>query len=441
MAWGSPMSEQTTEPSHATAPFWTTRKRHYTLFVLCLVGVFNFMDRQILAILLEPIKQDLRASDTQMGLLTGVAFAVFYVVAGFPLARIADRGNRRTLIATCLAVWSLATACCGIVTSFVQLVLARMGVAGGQSSAYPASQSILADLYPASQRSRVIGLLVAAQAIGLGLGFSLGGWLSQAFNWRVAFIVVGLPGIIVALIMLFTVTEPPRGMAEGAAQKVGQASTIREIANFFLGTPAMMVLPLVAIGNGFVGYAMLGWAPAFFMRVHDMSASDVGAAMGVAIALGLFLGNIMGGLIADRVARGNLAKLMVISGCFALVSLPFNIWFTLAPTTATSLIALFFGNLLMTGWLPPIYAVALTLAPARMRAMVVAIVASCLTLSGGMGPLVVGMLNDRFLPRFGEEGVRYSLLISFSGLVVGGVSAFVVAWLLRKRAREAETAG
>jgi MFS family permease len=430
--------EQTTEdtPLSGAPVFWTARKRHYTLFILCLVGIFNFIDRQILSILLEPIKRDLQVTDTAMGLLSGVAFAVFYVTAGFPLARIADRGNRRTLVAACLAVWSVATACCGIVTSYVQLILARMGVAGGEAGAYPASQSMVADLYPVSQRGRVISILLAAQSIGIAFGLFFGGWLNQAFDWRTAFIVVGLPGLILAVVMIFTVTEPPRGMADGVRQEIGVAPTAKEIAQFFLKTPAMLLLLLVAICNAFTGYSLLAWTPAFFMRVHDMNTLEVGKWMGLVIASGLFLGNLFAGLLSDRTAKGNLSTYMIVSGCFALASIPFGIWFALAADTNSSLWALFIGHLLMTGWLPPVYTVALSLAPPRMRAMVMAIVAFCMTLMGiGMGPLVVGALNDAFEPIYGQGAVRYSLLIVHGGLVIGGLAAFGSAWLLRKRAQ------
>jgi len=414
--------------------FWTPRRRHYVLFILCLVGVFNFIDRQILAILLEPIKADLHVSDTAMGLLSGIAFAAFYVTAGFPLARAADRGNRRTLIAACLMVWSIATACCGIVTSYVQLILARMGVAGGEAGAYPASQSIIADLYPVSHRGTVIGILLAAQSIGIAFGMFFGGWLNHAFNWRTAFIVVGLPGLLLAIVVLFTVTEPPRGMADGLPKAVGETPSAAEVMRFIFGTPAMLMLLFVAICNAFTGYALLAWTPAFFMRVHHMNTLEVGKWMGLVVASGLFVGNLVAGRVSDKVGRGNLSTTMIVSGCFALASIPFGVWFALAPDRTHSLIGLFIGHLLMTGWLAPVYAVAIGLAPPRMRAMVIAVVASCMTIMGiGLGPLVVGALNDRLLPVFGQGAVRYSLLFIHAGLLFGGLAAFVTAWLLRKR--------
>ncbi|MET0369946.1 MAG: MFS transporter [Sphingobium sp.] len=421
--------------------FWTARRRHYVLFILCLVGIFNFIDRQILAILLEPIKHDLQVSDTQMGLLSGVAFAAFYVTAGFPLARIADRGNRKTLIAMCLTVWSVATALCGLATSYVQLILARMGVAGGEAGAYPASQSIIADLYPVSQRGTVIGILLAAQSVGIAFGLFFGGWLNQAFDWRTAFIVVGLPGVLLAIVVLFTVTEPPRGMADGTQKAVGDAPAAKEIARFIFGTPAMLMLLFVAVCGSFTGYSLLAWTPAFFMRVHGMSTLEVGQWMGLVVASGLFIGNIVAGRFSDSIAKGNLSIYMIVSGCFSIASVPFGIWFALAPTQTGSLTGLFIGHLLMTGWLPPVYAVAIGLAPPRMRAMVIAIVAFCMTIMGiGLGPVVVGAVNDALEPAFGAGAVRYSLLFIHLGLIFGGIAAFATAWLLRRRATK-EAAG
>lgn len=416
---------------------WTPGKRHYVLFILCLVGVFNFIDRQILAILLEPIRKELQVSDLQMGLLSGVAFAVFYATAGFPLARIADRGNRRTLIAACLTAWSLFTALCGVATTYVHLLLARMGVAGGEAGAYPASQSMLADLYPASQRGTVVGILLAAQSVGIAFGLFFGGWLNLHFSWRTAFVVVGLPGLLLAIVVMLTVKEPPRGMADGVAQVESEAPPVREIARFVFGTPAMILLLLTGIFNSFTGYSLLAWMPTFFIRVHHMDTLEVGKWMGLVIASGLFLGNIFAGRFADWLAKGNLSTYMTVSGAFALVSIPFGLWFTLAPTQTGALTGLFIAHLLMSGWLPPVFAVAIGMAPVRMRAMVITIVSLCMSLMGiGLGPVVVGAVNDMLNATYGDGAVRYSLMFIHTGLLLGGLCAFATAWLLRRRARD-----
>ena len=214
---GSSASAPTTTDQSDSHAWWTLPRRHYVLFILCLVGIVNFVDRQILAILLEPIKTDLGVSDTAMGLLSGIAFSAFYVIAGIPIARMVDRGSRRNVLVGCLTVWSLATVLCGFVQNFVQLALARIGVASGEAGGGPATQSLLADLYPVSQRATVIGIWLAAQAIGIAFGLFFGGWLNTAFDWRIAFIVVGLPGLLLAVGIHLTVKDPPRGMADAGA--------------------------------------------------------------------------------------------------------------------------------------------------------------------------------------------------------------------------------
>ena len=187
---------------------------YYVLAVLFVVYIFNFIDRQILAILLEPIKQDLQVSDTALGFLTGFAFAVFYTFAGLPLARLADRGVRRSLIAISLATWSLMTAVSGLARNFTDLALARIGVGIGEAGASPPAHSLLSDYFPPEKRATVIAIYASGIYVGVGLGFWLGGWINDAYGWRVAFCVVGLPGLLMALLVRFTVHEPLRGMSE-----------------------------------------------------------------------------------------------------------------------------------------------------------------------------------------------------------------------------------
>lgn len=413
--------------------WWTPGRRHYVLFVLCLVGIFNMIDRQIITILLEPIKHELGVSDTKMGLLSGIAFAAFYVVAGIPLARFADRGSRRALISTCLVVWSASTALCGFVHSFVQLALARVGVASGEAGAYPASQSMLADLYKASQRGTVIGVLQGAQSLGIALGLIAAGWLSQHFGWRVAFISVGLPGIVLAVVLWLTVAEPPRGMSD-ARPNTDATPTLRDVFRFFIGSPPMMMILLVAIGCAFSGYSLLGWAPTFFIRIYGMTTGEVGALLGPAMAGGLFIGNIAAGRVADHLAKGDLSVYAIVAGAGSLLAIPFGIWFAFAPTSGFALTAVFIANLLLTCWLPPTYAVALGLAPPRMRAMVTAVISLCMTLFGiGMGPMFIGAMNDLLAPAYGQDSIRYSLAFSLAGLVLGGVTSLLIARRLRRQ--------
>lgn len=417
--------------------WWTPARRHYVLFILCIVGVVNFVDRQILAILLQPIQADLQVSDTLMGLLSGIAFAAFYAIAGIPIARLVDTGSRRHLLSACLAIWSAATMLCGLAANFWQLALARVGVAAGEAGAAPATQSLLADLYPVRQRSTVIGIFAGSQSIGIAFGLFLGGWLQTAFDWRTAFVVVGAPGVLLALVLFLTVREPPRGLSEEGTERlaVRQQDSLREALGFILGSPALRMLLLIAITCSFAGFSILGWGPTFFIRVHDMSVMQVGMWMGLGIASGLFLGNIVAGQLSDRVAKGSLPPYMKVAGWGTILSAPFGLVFLLSDNVVLSLSALCVANFLMTFWLPPTYAVAMGLSPARRRGMTTAMLALSQSLIGaGLGPLFVGVMSDVFAPAFGEESLRYALLLVLAGLAASGILCFLAVGPVRRAA-------
>nr|WP_254447819.1 MFS transporter [Sphingomonas sp. ID1715] len=191
-------------------------RRTLTLFLLTLTYFFSYMDRQILSILLEPIRADLKLSDTQLGLLTGLAFAVFYATLGIPVARLADRGNRRNIVAISLAVWSLFTALCGLAQNYVQLLLARIGVGVGEAGSSPPSHSMIADLYPPDRRAGAMAVYTSGVVLGGGFGTMIGGYLAHEYGWRLAIMAVGLPGLALAIIVRLFVVEPPRGMSDPA---------------------------------------------------------------------------------------------------------------------------------------------------------------------------------------------------------------------------------
>lgn len=432
---GSSASAPTTTDQSDSHAWWTLPRRHYVLFILCLVGIVNFVDRQILAILLEPIKTDLGVSDTAMGLLSGIAFSAFYVIAGIPIARMVDRGSRRNVLVGCLTVWSLATVLCGFVQNFVQLALARIGVASGEAGGGPATQSLLADLYPVSQRATVIGIWLAAQAIGIAFGLFFGGWLNTAFDWRIAFIVVGLPGLLLAVGIHLTVKDPPRGMADAGASIAPpvEPPPFREAFAFAFRSPPLRLLMVVAMCCSFAGYSILGWGPTFYIRVHGMTTMQVGGMMGLAVAGGLFLGNIGAGRIADRVAKGDFAVYMRVAGWGTILAAPFGLLFLLARDPMMSLFGLFMSKLFMTFWMPPTYAVAVGMSPVRNRGMITALLTLSTTVVGiGLGPVFVGVMNDLLEPTFGKEAIRYSLIFVLGGLVACGLLCFVAARLVRQ---------
>lgn len=418
------------------AQWWTTARRTYTLMILCLIGIFNFLDRQILAILLEPIKQDMHVSDTMMGLLSGIAFSAVYACAGIPIARMVDTGSRRWLLSICLTVWSASTVLCGAASSFFQLALARIGVATGEAGGNPASQSIMTDLYPPNRRGSIIGVLYAAQAIGIAMGLFLGGWLNSVIGWRAAFVIVGAPGILLAIITVLTLREPPRGMSEPmSARHTGASPSLAEGMRMAIREPALRILVVIAMSSSFAGFSILNWGPTFYLRVHGMTTMEVGLWMGIAVAGGFFLANILSGYLADRLSDGDLSNYMKIAGLGPSLAAPAALVFVLADSVTISLIALFFANLLMTVWLAPTTAVALSLSPPRNRGVMSAFMGFATTLIGaGLGPVFVGIMNDVFTPQYGDFAIRYSLLLVTGCFLVCGLLCFAAVKPVRRAA-------
>lgn len=425
------------EHDQVDSAWWTGGRRSYAMLLLCLIGIFNFVDRQILAILLVPIQQDLQVSDTLMGLLSGLAFSTVYVLAGIPIARMVDTGSRRWLLTICVTTWSLCTVLCGLAGSFAHLVLARIGVATGEAGGQPATQSIISDLYPPQRRGTVIGIWSASQAIGIAGGLFLGGWLNSVVGWRAAFIIVGAPGILLAAVTLLTLREPARGMSEPRlARHASDTPTFLEGVRMAFANPALRMVLLIAMSSSFAGYSILSWGPSFYVRVHGMTTVQVGAYMGIAVAAGFFLANMLSGFLADRLSGGELSNYMKVAGIGPCLALPAAYVFVLADSFTVSIIALFFANLLMTVWLAPTIAVAMSLSPPRNRGIVSALIGFATTLVGmGAGPLVVGMMNDIFAPRYGDLAIRYSLSLVIISLLLCGLLCFAAVGPIRRAAQ------
>ncbi|QTH20130.1 MFS transporter [Rhizorhabdus wittichii] len=405
-----------------------SRMRHYVLVVLCLVSVVNYIDRQILTILLEPIKKDLAVSDTVMGMLTGTAFSICYVLASFPIARLADKGARRTVLAACLALWSSMTALSGLAQSTLQLALARAGVAIGEAGAVPASQSLLSDIYPSERRATVFGILTAASAVGAGAGLFIGGWISAHFDWRTAFFVVGLPGLVLALFIRFTVAEPPRGQD---LITVAAASTSHRVARILWDDICFRWLAGICTITGLVTYGVLGWVPAFFMRVHGMGTEEVGLWVGLASVIGQGGGHVMAGLLADHLARRDVRWYAWFAGIGTALSAPAGALFVLSGDVRVAIGAFVLFQMFKSMWLAPTYSIAYRLLPARMRATISATLTSCIILAGlGLGPLLIGVLNDLLSPSLHENAVRFSILLVVALMLPAGGAYGIVARLV-----------
>jgi predicted MFS family arabinose efflux permease len=413
-------------PGGTAPPGVARRAANYTLALLCLIAVVNYIDRQVLSILLEEVKHDLGASDTQMGLLNGFVFASVYIIAGIPIARWVDSGSRRNVLVICIAGWSAATILCGLTRNYWQLALARMGVAAGEAGASPSSQSLIADLFPQGSRGRALGIWSASNSAGIGLGLLLGGFLSNYMSWRGVFVVVGLPGLALAMLTLFTVREPPRESGDAPAPAFKE--TIRHLA----AIPSYRMAIAVTALASFCGSGIFGWLPTFLIRIHNMSVAAVGAWTGMASVGALVAAHLMAGLGAPPVGRKHARAFLKKPPVSVILTAPLVVAFAFVGSQGVA-IAIFFALKLALGLhMVPVYTVALTLAPSNMRGIAGFSIAVAVNLAGaGLGPLFVGVMNDLLAPQLGVEAIRYSMALLVCPLFL----AFATALWATRRAR------
>jgi MFS family permease len=382
------------------------------LAVLFVVYVFNFIDRRLPAILLEDIKKDLGASDTVMGLLTGPAFVLFYTMAGVFIAVWADRGVRRSIIALGLAGWSAMTAISGLAQSVWHLTLCRFGVGLGEAACSPPAHSLISDYYPPSRRATALSVYSMGIYVGILLSYALGGLLGSALDWRWAFVIVGSPGLALALVVRFTVREPVRGEAEGRSD-TGARASIREVFRFLWPLPSFRHLAIGSALNSFVSYALGIWLPAFLIRVHGMDKADVGGWLGLTFGLGGAAGVLLGGFLCDRLGARDPRWQLRVPAIATLLSFPFSVAVLLWPDRSTALALLAPAIVLHAVYLGPVFSITQGLAPLRMRALAASVLILVMNLIGyGAGPPAVGFLSD-LLDRhtsLGVESIRYALL-------------------------------
>jgi MFS family permease len=425
--------------------------RGYAMGLLLLIYVMNFVDRQVVNILAEPIKRELGLLDWQIGAMSGLAFALFYTVLGLPIARMAERGHRPYIIASALAVWSLFTALCGLTQNFVQLLLARIGVGVGEAGCTPPAHSLITDYVPKEKRASALAFYAMGTPLGSLVGLGLGGVIADAYGWRMAFIVCGVPGVVLAIVAALTLVEP-RIRATAAelrqrAEAMRDARPFREAMATLRRKRTFWLVSFAAAVKAFIGYGQAPFAASFFYRVHGeeiaalaaqfglQSGGFIGLSLGLMAGLGGAAGAFMGGVIADKYGGRDYRAYVSVPAIASLAVIPIYAAGIMAPSALFALGCLLLGSVLGTLWYGPVYATAQTIVPPHMRATASAILLFIINLIGlGLGPLAVGALSDVLGLGFGlgeAEGVRYALLISsFTGLI-----AAALFWMARKTIR------
>ncbi len=391
----------------------------YVLAMLLLTYTLNYLDRYVLTILLEPVKEDLGASDTMMGFLIGPAFAVLYTTLGFPIARWADRGSRRSIIALGFAVWSAFTVASGAARDMFQLAVARIGVGIGEAAGAAPSHSLISDYFPPASRARALSVFQLGVYFGQLLGLVVGGILVGQLGWRWTFVVVGAPGLVIAIVVRLTVREPVRGGLDPTPHTPGTVS-IRETVRALWALPTFR---LVALGAGLASFAGTGyglWIPTFFLRVHELSFLEIGTQFGLISAVSAATGALLAGTLADKLGQRDVRWLLRIPALGVLLSLPCLLGVCLWPSAFGAMAFAIPAGLLGGGWAPPCYAVVQNLVPPPMRAVAAAVLIFFVTMLGmGLGPQVVGFINDWLEPSYGALAVRWSLVIVLSTSLVG----------------------
>jgi len=389
----------------------TAGARRYAMLILAVVYMFNFIDRQILAILLPAIRDEFQVGDTILGLLTGTAFALFYVTLGIPIAQVADKWNRRNLVAAALAIWSGMTALSGLAGNIWQLTLARIGVGIGEAGCSPPAHSMISDYYPPEQRSIAMGFYTLGISTGIMFAYLAGGWVVENYGWRQAFFIVGIPGLILAVIVRFTVVEPQRGASEKRVDS-GSRPTMLEVLTFLRARRSFIHMGVAAGLSSFVGYAVVNFFPSYVVRSFGMGLAELGFWLGIIVGIAGGVGYFGGGVIADKLGRESRRKSFNFLALASLVSMLFYVTVFLAQSSGWALVMLVLPTGLANFYLATVLAQAQSLVSLRMRAVASALVLLLINIIGlACGPLLTGMLSDALQPSFGVESIRYSLLI------------------------------
>ena len=407
--------------------------RSYVLVVLVLVYTFNFIDRQIVGILAVPIKAELHLTDSQLGLMGGLAFALFYTLLGIPIARMADRVSRTGIMTVALALWSLMTAVCGLTHSFVQLFLARVGVGVGEAGGVAPAYSLICDYFPAKERARALSVYSFGIPTGAALGIVLGGYITSLMSWRMAFFIVGLAGLLMTPLLKLTVREPERGALDPKPAAAARAPTLLEVIAVLARKASFWGLSLGAASASMMGYGLFFWAPSFLVRSFHMSLLQASLSFGALVLVGGLIGIWFGGALADRYGEKRKAMYAYIPAMAFLATLPFYAAGVLSTTLWISFAVLLVPTALGLAWLGPVLAAVQHLVPGNMRATASALFLFINNLIGiGLGTTLIGVVSDLTRARFGSESLRYAILAGTSFYLIAALLLFFAGRKLAK---------
>ena len=420
----------------STSALFPPRYRNYALGVLFLGYVVNFIDRSILAILLEPIKHDLSLSDSELGLLGGLAFALFYATLGIPIAALADRWSRVKVLAISMIIWSAMTALCGMASNFITLLIARIGVGVGEAGASPPSHSLISDYFPIESRATALSIYALGIPFGSMVGNFVGGWGAEELGWRTTFFLVGIPGILVAFLILATLKEPPRGLSEKREIKPDGTAppAMKDVFQFLWAKKSFRHIGFAAGLHAFVGYGAGTWNAPFLIRSHEMPITEVGSWLAIISgigAIGTFAGGFLGDKISDR--TGDRRWYLWVCGISTLIMVPFQLTAYLYDELWAVIPSLFVVSILGGMYLGPSFAMTQGLVTLRMRAVASAILLFMLNIIGmGLGPYFVGIASDLLAPNFAIHSLRYALCIAVLANLWAATHYFLGARTLRR---------
>lgn len=417
------------QPAAGLAPngYGSPTYRAYVLGALLVLYTFNFIDRIVLGIVQEPIKREFGLQDWQLGLLGGPAFALLYTLLGIPIARLAERRSRINIIAFCAGFWSLMTAACGLTTNFWQILAARIGVSIGEAGCTPPSLSLISDYFPPERRTSAMSIYALGIPIGSALAGIGGGWLAQTFSWRAAFLVLGLPGLLMAILAKFTIKEAPR-VGQQAAPPFGAALTALLRKRAFLH---------VAFGGAlvsFYGYSSSQFLPSYLIRNFELSLLQASLVFAGLSASFVVLGTFLGGVLVDHWRPRHPRILSFLPATSLVLAVPLYLSTYAAPSLLIALVPLCLGAAMHYLYLGPMYAVALGVAPPRVRATATAVLLFIVNLIGyGLGPPALGLVSDAFSHNFGPAlGLRYALMIDTLVLLWAALHFFLASRTLKR---------